>query len=376
MTLEKRQIPFIDLVSQQALIKDALDQAWQRVLAHGHYVMGPEVFEFEKQLQDFAQVPHVISCANGTDALFMGLMAYGVGPGDAVFVPSFTFAATAEVVALIGATPVFVDVQEDTFNMCPQSLKEAIEHVQQTTSLKPRAIIPVDLFGQPANHTEIMNLAELHGMKVIVDAAQSTGAFYKGKPTLSYGHMATTSFFPAKPLGGYGDGGAIFTHDADLAEILRSIRVHGQGKTRYQNIRIGMTGRLDTLQAAILIEKLKIFPEEIEKRQRVADRYEAALGQHFKTPRLKSDRTSVWAQYTLQVDNRDALQKTLAETGVPTMIYYPEPLHTQKPYAHALRAPKGLAITEKLAARVLSLPMHAYVTEEDQAFVVKQLIQN
>jgi dTDP-4-amino-4,6-dideoxygalactose transaminase len=304
----------------------------------------------------------------------MGLMAYGIGPGDAVFVPSFTFAATAEVVALIGATPVFIDVQEESFNMCPQSLEEAITHIQNTTSLNPRVIIPVDLFGQPADHTEIMALAEAHGMKVIVDGAQSAGALYKGKPTLSYGHMATTSFFPAKPLGGYGDGGAIFTHDDEVAEVLRSIRVHGQGKTRYENIRIGMTGRLDTLQAAILIEKLKIFPIEIEKRQQVADRYEAALGGYFKTPRLKADRTSVWAQYTLQVENRDALQKSLTEAGVPTMIYYPEPLHTQKPYAHALRAPKGLSVTEKLASRVLSLPMHAYVKEEDQEFVVEQLI--
>lgn len=373
MTTHKHNIPFIDLISQQALIKDALDAAWHRVLAHGQYIMGPEVAAFEEQLQGFAEVPHVISCANGTDALFMGLMAYGIGPGDAVFVPSFTFAATAEVVALIGATPVFVDVQDDAFNMCPHSLQEAISHLQKTTSLNPKAVIPVDLFGQPADHDPIAKIAQTHGLKVIVDAAQSAGALYKGKPTLSYGDMATTSFFPAKPLGGYGDGGAIFTHDADLAEVLRSIRVHGQGKTRYQNIRLGMTGRLDTLQAAILIEKLKIFPTEMEKRQKVADIYEAGLGNILKTPRLSSDCTSVWAQYTLQVENRDVLQKALGEEGVPTMIYYPEPLHTQKPYKDALKAPNGLPVTERLANTVLSLPMHAYLSKEDQDYVMQQV---
>lgn len=370
-----RQIPFIDLVSQKVRIKDDLDQAWQNVLAHGRYVMGPEVFELEEKLAQFSGVSHVISCASGTDALFMSLMAQEIGPGDAVFVPSFTFAATAEVVALIGATPVFVDVEEDTFNMCPESLKRAIQHVEATTSLKLRGIISVDLFGQPSNHGAISALAEEKDMILIVDAAQSAGAQYEAKSTLGYGTMATTSFFPAKPLGGYGDGGAIFTNDEALAEKLQSIRVHGQGKTRYQNVRLGVTGRLDTLQAAILLEKMKILPDEIEKRQQVADRYTALLKDHVKTPVVRDNRTSVWAQYTLQVDDRDALQKALGEVGVPTMIYYPEPLHTQIPYKDALLAPGGLPMTDALAKRVLSLPMHAYLTSEDQEYIAEKLIK-
>lgn len=365
------KIPFIDLQTQQTFIKQKLDGRWQDILSHGQYIMGPEVFELEEQLKAFTGVHEVISCANGTDALYMGLMAYNIGVGDAVFVPSFTFAATAEVVALIGATPIFVDVQEDTFNMDPKSLEAAILAIKKEGSLKPKAIIPVDLFGQPADHQEIFDLAVQHDLKMIVDAAQSSGALYKGKSTLSYGHMATTSFFPAKPLGCYGDGGAIFTNDSDTAAILRSIRIHGQGATRYQNVRLGLTGRLDTLQAAILLEKLAIFPEEIKKRQHVADIYNEQLSDSVKTPVLKNDRTSVWAQYTIQVNNRDPLQKALSEHNIPTMIYYPEPLHTQKPYRDFPKSPTGLDVTEKLAKTVLSLPMHAYVTADHQRIIVE-----
>jgi dTDP-4-amino-4,6-dideoxygalactose transaminase len=369
--MTNQMIPFIDLQTQQSLIKEKLDARWQDVLRHGQYVMGPEVLELETQLKTFSQVSDVISCASGTDALYMALMAYNIKPGDAVFVPSFTFAATAEVVALIGAIPVFVDVQEDTFNMDPESLEDAILATKARGDLSPKAVIAVDLFGQPADHAEIFALAEKYGIKMIVDAAQSAGALYQGKPTLRYGHVATTSFFPAKPLGCYGDGGAIFTNDGDLANILRSIRVHGQGTTRYQNDRLGITGRLDTLQAAILLEKLAIFPDEIKKRQNVADFYSGSLSNAVKTPIVKNDRTSVWAQYTIQVENRDTLQKTLSAQGIPTMIYYPEPLHIQKPYRDFLKAPKGLPITEKLAASVLSLPMHAYVTKEHREVIVE-----
>lgn len=373
MTSLKTALPFIDLVSQKNRIKEKLDNAWARVLSHGHYILGPEVFELETQLEKFAKVPHVISCANGTDALFMVLMAYDIGPGDAVFVPSFTFAATAEVVALRGATPIFVDVKEDTFTICSHSLEESIHFVETKTSLKAKAIIPVDLFGQPADHTAIEALASAYNLIVIVDAAQSAGALYKGESTLTYGDVATTSFFPAKPLGCYGDGGAIFTKDPEIAAVLKSIRVHGQGETRYQNIRLGVTGRLDTLQAAILLEKLAIFPDEIVARQRVADRYEEGLKDSVRTPILSKDRTSVWAQYTLQVKNRDLLQKELAEKGIPTMIYYPEPLHTQKPYQGFPVAPSGLPTTERLAQTVLSLPMHAYLQEQDQDYIIEHV---
>ena len=362
-------VTFIDLKSQQDLIKPQLDAAWQRVLSHGRYVMGPEVFELEEKLQDFAQVNHVVSCASGTDALFMSLMALEIGAGDAVFVPSFTFAATAEVVALIGATPVFVDVEADTMNMCPKSLQEAVEMIQGQ-ELQAKAVIAVDLFGQPADHGLLSKIAKENGLKYIVDAAQSAGALYHGKPTLSYGDLATTSFFPAKPLGGYGDGGAIFTNDEVLAEKLESIRVHGQGKSRYQNVRLGVTGRLDTLQAAILLEKLKIFPDEIKKRQAAANKYSDLL-ECIMTPGMREDRTSVWAQYTIQVENREALQEKLSAQEIPTMIYYPEPLHTQIPYKDAPVAPGGLPVTEKLAQSVLSLPMHAYLTHEMQSRVAR-----
>lgn len=371
--MTKPTIPFIDLESQQALIKQKLDARWQSVLTHGQYVMGPEVFELEEKLKTFGDVHDVISCSSGTDALYMALMTYGIGAGDAVFVPSFTFAATAEVVALIGAVPVFVDVKEDTFNMDPESLEAAILAIQQEGTLKPKAIFPVDLFGQPADHKDIFDLAEAYGLKMIVDAAQSAGATYQGKSTLSYGHMATTSFFPAKPLGCYGDGGAIFTNDQEAAAVLRSIRIHGQGATRYQNVRLGLTGRLDTLQAAILLEKLAIFPEEIIKRQHVADAYNQGLSGVVKTPVVSKDRTSVWAQYTIQIKERNQVQKALSEKGIPTMIYYPEPLHTQKPYQDFPKSPTGLGVTERLSQKVLSLPMHAYLTKDHQAWIIEKM---
>jgi dTDP-4-amino-4,6-dideoxygalactose transaminase len=370
-TLVHFPIPFIDLQSQRDRIAQEVEAATLRVLRTGAYIMGPEVFEFEKQLQDFTGVSHALSCSSGTDALMMGLMAWGIGAGDAVFVPSFTFAATAEVVALVGATPVFVDVLTDTFNMDSESLSEAIDWVRSQKKLTPKAIISVDLFGQPADHFKIQKIADAYGLKVMVDAAQSVGALYQGKHTVSYGDMSGTSFFPAKPLGGYGDGGAIFTNDSELTKLLTSIRVHGHGKDRYDNVRIGINGRLDTLQAAILIEKLKIFPDEIKARQRAAECYTQGLKDYVKTPVVAEGCTSVWAQYTFCVKNRDLVIQKLSEKQVPTMIYYPKPLHRQEAYVHYPCAPKGLPVSERLAHEVLSLPMHAYLPENTQEYIIQ-----
>jgi dTDP-4-amino-4,6-dideoxygalactose transaminase len=363
------KIAFIDLAAQQARIRPHLDSAIKGVLDHGNYVQGPEVAAFESALSQYTGVPHVLGCADGTDALTMVLMALDVGPGDAVFVPPFTFISTAEVVALRGATPVFVDVREDTYNMCPKSLESAIQNIKKT-DLKAKGIISVDLFGQPADHKAIQQVADQHKLWVMVDAAQSLGATYEGKHTVNYGIAATTSFFPAKPLGGYGDGGAIFTHDAELAAKLKMIRLHGQGSIPYETSVLGITGRLDTLQAAILIEKLKIFPEEVEARNRVADTYTKGLTS-IQTPFVEPHNISVWAQYTIQVEDRDALREHLKEKGIPTGIYYPKPLHTQLPYQAYPRT--DLAVTEKICERVMSLPMHPYLTGSAQDYIIEAI---
>jgi dTDP-4-amino-4,6-dideoxygalactose transaminase len=374
-----KQIPFIDLKAQQERIRTQIDAAIKRVLDHGIYIMGPEVYELEKQLAEFCGVKHAISCANGTDALGLGLMAKNVGPGDAVFVPSFTFAATAEVVAWVGATPVFIDSLEDTYNIDPKSLELGIQTAKKA-GLRPVGIIPVDLFGQPADYDAIQVIADNHNLWIMADGAQSFGATYKGRKVGNIGDMATTSFFPAKPLGCYGDGGAIFTNDDELAAIIRSLRVHGQGYDKYDNVRIGMNGRLDTIQAAILIEKLKIFPEELIARQQTANAYNEALKDIVKVPHLIEGATSAWAQYTVRLQDhidRSKLMANLKEAGIPTMIYYVKPLHQQTAYrAYLTAGGKSLPVCEALANEVLSLPMSGYIKEQNIQHVIDTLIKN
>lgn len=366
-------IQFIDLGAQQALIRDKIDAAIARVLDHGQYIMGPEVREFEQQLQEFTGASHALGCANGTDALAIVLMAWGVGPGDAVFVPSFTYVASAEVAGMLGATPFFVDVIEETFNIDPVSFERAIEDAK-AQGLNPAAVVPVDLFGQPADAPAVQKIADAHGIKVLVDAAQSFGASLHNRRVGNWGHATTTSFFPAKPLGCYGDGGAIFTNDADLAKVMDSIRLHGKGREKYDNVRIGMNSRLDTIQAAILKEKLAIFPAELEARDRVASRYTEALKDTARTPKLIDGTTSVWAQYTLIVENRDTVQAKCKEAGVPTMVYYPMALSQQMGYRHYPAVSSGTPISDSLSGRVLSLPMHPYLEEADQTRIIMTTI--
>ncbi len=370
--LRLQAIPFIDLASQRARLGKSIDEAVARVLNHCQFINGPEVTQLEAQLAAFSGARHVVTCASGTDALLMVLMAKGYGRGDAVLCPSFTFCATGEAVALAGAVPVFVDVDEATFNMDAASLKRGIATARKL-GLKPRAVIPVDLFGQSADHDAVAAVAEAEGLFVLDDAAQGFGASYKGRRLGTFGHATATSFFPAKPLGCFGDGGAIFTDDAALAETLRSIRVHGQGAEKYDNVRLGLTGRLDTMQAAILIEKLKIFEDEIAARNRVAERYNRALGNVVTVPRLAPGCTSVWAQYTIRLPkgvDRDGFAAALKAQGVPTAIYYPKSMHQQTAYRDFPAAEGGLAVSERLSADVISLPMHAYLDEATQDRVI------
>jgi dTDP-4-amino-4,6-dideoxygalactose transaminase len=367
-------IAFIDLGAQRLRLGKAIDAAMLRVVDHGGYIMGPEVETLEAELSAFCGARHVISCANGTDALGLVLLAKEVGPGDAVFCPTFTFAATAEVVAWLGATPVFVDSLADTFNIDPNSLEAAVK-VAKKKGLRPTALIPVDLFGQPADYDAIEPICAREGLWILSDAAQSFGASYRGRKVGSIGLATTTSFFPAKPLGCYGDGGAVFTDDAELATIMRSLRVHGQGTDKYDNVRIGINGRLDTIQAAVLIEKLKIFKDEIGARDKVAARYNRLLRDIAITPTMLEGATSVWAQYTLRLPGfeRAAFQASLKAAGVPTAVYYPRPLHQQTAYKEYPIAGNGLPISERLAAEVVSLPMHPYLDEATQDRIVDAL---
>jgi dTDP-4-amino-4,6-dideoxygalactose transaminase len=363
-------LAFIDLKRQQARIRHGLDRAIAKVLEHGSYVMGPEVRQLEDALGKFCGAKHVLSCSNGTDALGLILRALRVGPGDAVFCPSFTFAATAEVVVWFGATPVFVDVHDDTFNMDARSLDAAVQ-TAKALSLRPAGVISVDLFGLPADYDLIESVCSTHGLWLLDDAAQAFGASYKGRRLGTVGLATGTSFFPAKPLGCYGDGGAVFTEDDALAETLASLRVHGQGSDKYDNINIGINGRLDTLQAAVLLEKLRVFPDEIDRRQQVAERYSVALADVAIVPKVPPDFTSVWAQYTIRVppQRRDALIAALDEQGVPTAIYYPRPLHRQTAYRGYPIAGNGLPVSERIADEVISLPMHPYLEPDEQDFI-------
>jgi UDP-2-acetamido-2-deoxy-ribo-hexuluronate aminotransferase len=365
-------VAFIDVAAQRRRLGKSIDDAIAKVLTHCQFLGGPEVTQFEADLAAFTGARHVVSCASGTDALLMVLMAKGIGPGDAVFCPSFTFCATGEAVALVGATPVLVDVDEVTFNIDAASLRRGIATAKKL-GLAPKAVIPVDLFGQSADHDAIAAVAEAEALFVLDDAAQGFGATYKGRRLGTFGHATATSFFPAKPLGCYGDGGAILTDDAELAETLRSVRVHGQGSDKYDNVRLGLTARLDTIQAAVLIEKLKIFQDEIDARNRVAKRYFDALHNIVNVPRVADGNVSVWAQYTIRLPRgaRDGFAATLKAQGIPTMIYYPKSLHQQTAYRHYPVAEGGLPISEKLSEDVISLPMHAYLDAASQDRVIK-----
>lgn len=366
-------VPFIDIGAQRRRLGKSIDEAVGRVLAHCQFINGPEVTQLEAELAAYSGARHVVTCASGTDALLMVLMAKDVGRGDAVLCPSFTFCATGEAVALTGATPVFVDVDEATFNMDPNSLNRGIATAKKL-GLKPRAVMPVDLFGQSADHDAIAAVAEAEGMFVLDDAAQAFGASYKGRRLGTSGLATATSFFPAKPLGCFGDGGAIFTDDAELAATLRSIRVHGQGADKYDNVRLGLTGRLDTMQAAILIEKLKIFDDEIAARNRIAERYARGLGNVVTIPRLDPGCTSVWAQYTIRLPkgtDRDGFAADLKAQGIPTAIYYVKSMHQQTAYRDFPVADGGLPVSEKLSDDVISLPMNAYIDEPTQERIIR-----
>lgn len=368
-----RPIAFIDLASQRDRLRQKLHAAIDRVLDHGAFIMGPEVERLEAELSGFAEVKETVSCSSGTDALILPLMAWGIGRGDAVFVPSFTFAATAEAVALVGATPVFVDVLPDTFNLDPSHLAGAIAQVASEGRLSPKAVIAVDLFGQPAAYPAIRAICDANGLKLIADAAQAFGATLNGRQAGDWADAVATSFYPAKPLGCYGDGGAVQTNDSALADHMRSLRVHGQGSNKYENIRVGLNARLDTIQAAVLLEKLVVFGEELEARNAVALRYQEALSQLVQTPRLVEGGRSTWAQYTvlIQSGQRDAFAAEMQARGVPTAIHYAKPLHRQTAFQDSVIAGGSLPVTEELARRVISLPMHPYLGTEDQDRVVE-----
>jgi dTDP-4-amino-4,6-dideoxygalactose transaminase len=369
--LDAAPIPFIDVAAQRHRLGGRIDAAVARVLGHCQFVLGPEVRELEMALAAFCGARHAVTCASGTDALLMVLMAKGIGPADAVICPSFTFCATAEAVALIGATPVFADVDSATFNIAPDSAARAVAAARQA-GLNPRMIIPVDLFGQPADFAAINALAAAEELFALDDAAQGFGATTGNRRLGTLADATATSFFPAKPLGCYGDGGAVFTDDDDMRDLLVSLRAHGQGADRYDNVRIGLTARLDTIQAAVLIEKLKIFPEEITERNRIARRYSQHLADVVKVPAVPPHMTSVWAQYTIRITagSRDAFAAALKAQGIPTAIYYPKPLHRLEAYRHFPADPRGLPVCDLLAEEVISLPMHAYLDETTQDRII------
>lgn len=375
---------FIDLTTQQKRIRKKIESNIRAVLSHGQYILGPEIKELEERLAEYVGVEHAVACSSGTDALLLALMAYDVGPGDAIFTPPFTFFATAEVISLLGATPVFVDIDPKTFNMDPEHLERALVALQDglgdyplpmgctESSLAAKGIIAVDLFGLPADYDAINTIAGKHGLFVIEDAAQAFGARYKGKRACSLADIACTSFFPAKPLGGYGDGGMCFVDDEPLAQAMRSFSLHGQGTHRYDNVRIGINGRMDSLQAAILHVKFDIFPEEVKKRQKVAEKYNellSALDIELVTPVVPPEYQSVWAQYSVlsrDETERSELQSRLKEAGIPTAIYYPKPLHLQ-PVFQGLGYREGdFPVSESHSRRVFSLPMHPYLKPEEQ----------
>jgi len=376
-------IPFIDLQAQRLRLGGKIEAAVQDAVVGGAWVMGPQVRQFEADLAAFGKAKHALGCANGTDALALPLMAWGVGRGDAVFVPSFTFAATAEVVPWTDAEPVFVDIDNRTYNMDPGHLEASIEAVIAEGRLVPKVVIAVDLFGQPADYPAIKAICDKHGLKLIADSAQGFGCTINGEHPLKWADITTTSFFPAKPLGCYGDGGAVLTDDDELAQLIDSVRVHGKAVAvdlkdrtfdhdpKYLNMRIGRNSRLDTIQAAVLIEKLNVFGQEIEWRNRIAARYNELLAPYVTAvPHVPAGNISNWAQYTIEHPNRDGLAAHLKEQGVPTAVYYPIPLHLQPAYEHFPRGPQGLPVTEAKSAVVMSLPMHSDLDEATQDQVI------
>jgi len=359
---------FIDLSAQQERIRDKIQSRMNAVLNHGQYIMGPEVQEIEKELSTYVGVEHCITCSSGTDALLIVLMANGIGPGDAIITTPFTFISTVEVIMLLGASPVFVDIDPQTYNLDPNKLSEAIKDVQKDNQYKVKGILAVDLFGLPANYPEIEAVAAEYGLWVLEDGAQSFGGSINGQKACSFGNAAATSFFPAKPLGCYGDGGAIFTNSDSLAELMVSIRVHGKGVNKYDNIRIGLNGRLDTLQAAILLEKFQILDEEIKQRDRVANRYEELLDGMVTTPIIPDDFRSTWAYYSVLTESerkRKELITLLKKQEIPTVVYYPKPLHFQQVSSHLGYNKGDFPVVEDVSRRIFSLPMHAYLEDED-----------
>jgi len=357
---------FIDLAAQQKRIRPQIEAGFRRILDHGQYILGPEIRELEDKLAAYVGMPHAVSVASGTDALLMPLMVEKIGPGDAIFTSTFPFIATAEVITLLGATPVFVDIDPETFNIDPQKLEAEIERVKAEKKLKPRGIIPVDLFGQPADYRAIQTIADKYGLFVLEDAAQSFGASQRAKKAGALAAVAATSFFPAKPLGCYGDGGMIFTDDKNIFDQLLSIRVHGQGVDKYNNVRVGINGRMDSLQAAVLLAKMEIFAEEIEMRQEVAARYSEMLEGKVKVPRILPENISAWAQYSVLHPRRDDVIKKLRENGIPTAVYYPIPLHLQQAFADLGYRKNDFPVAEKIAGEIFSLPMHPYLEKQDQ----------
>lgn len=368
-------ISFFDLRAQHARLRTQIDIRLARVLEHGAFVLGPEVQEFERRMLSYAGVPHVVTCANGTDALTIALMAEGIGPGDAVFLPSFTFTATAEAVALIGATPVFVDVDERTFLIDDEDLERRLRAVRKKGALKPSALIAVDLFGQPADYDRLNAMCDAEKILLVADAAQSFGARYKGRVAGALAPVSTTSFFPSKPLGCYGDGGALFTLDEKRAAIYRSIRGHGTGDAKYDVVRIGLNSRLDSLQAAVLLAKFNVVDSDRAARAALADAYTEGLADCVTTPIVLPERESAWAQYTIQIDRRDDVQMALKARGVPTAIYYPRPMHLQPAYERWSEGPGSLPVSERLSERVLALPMHADMRPEIRTRIIEAVRQ-
>jgi len=374
------KVDFIDLKAQQKGIRKELEEAIKSVLDHGKYIMGPEVYQLEEELSSFVGSNFAVVCSSGTDALLLSLMSYGIGPGDAVITTPFTFIATAEVISLLGATPVFVDIDEETFNLDHRLLADALTYAQNKR-LVPKAIITVDIFGAPCEYCEILEFAKGNDLIVIEDAAQSFGAIYKGKRACSLGDIGCTSFFPAKPLGCYGDGGAVFTNDSEIFEILKSLRIHGEGKDKYENLRIGINGRLDTIQAAILLCKLRIFDEELILRDKVAERYKTFLQEYCPQvvpQKVPEDSFSPWAQFTIRFESkrqRDKVMEVLKEKSIPTAIYYPIPLHLQRAFKDLGYKVGAFPVAERICSLVLSLPMHPYLEEKDQERIIRSIAE-
>ena len=369
----KKSINFIDLGAQQIRLKSTIKDRINSVLSHGKYIMGPEVLEFENAISDYTNSEYVASCGSGTDALVLALMSYGIGPGDIVFCPAFTFPATAEAIAILGAVPYFVDVNEDTFNLSLDSLQKAIMETKKEKEYKLKAVITVDLYGLPTNYNELKEITQNNNLKLIADAAQSFGASYFDKKVGSLADATCVSFFPAKPLGCYGDGGAVITNDKYISEKIKSLRLHGKGKNKYDIDFIGINSRLDTLQAAILLAKLGEFDWEVNKRNMIANIYTENLKNHIQTPLIPDGSKSIWAQYTLKHKSREKIQLALKNQGIPTMVYYPLPMNLQKAYIKFNRG--DLKVSEKLAKEVFSIPMYPDMLAEDQEYIIENILK-